>query len=114
MARSQGKDVFALVVCALSAAALNGQKAKTTKRPAVRPSPVANSTSPAKPKAPRLWSLQPVVRPPVPSGGTDSTNPIDAFIDDGYQKQGLKPVGLADKRSLLRRVYLDLIGIPPS
>ncbi len=102
------------MVCALSAAALNGQKAKTTKRPAVRPVPVANSTTAAKPKAPGLWSLQPVVRPPVPSGVTDSTNPIDAFIDEGYKKQGLKPVGMADKRTLLRRVYLDLIGIPPS
>ena len=67
-----------------------------------------------KPKPPRLWSLQPVVRPEAPVGLTDSSNPIDAFVADMYKKQGLTPVGQADKRTLLRRVYLDLIGIPPT
>src|SRR4029077_1789994 len=31
-----------------------------------------------------------------------------------HQAKGLKPVGKADRRTLLRRVYLDLIGIPPT
>ena len=61
-----------------------------------------------------LWVLKPVVRPQVPAGVTKSTNPIDAFIAAEYKKKGLRPVGPADKRTLLRRVYLDLIGIPPS
>jgi len=41
-------------------------------------------------------------------------NPIDAFVAAEYQSKGLKPVGPADKRTLLRRVYLDIIGIPPT
>ncbi|HZL33761.1 MAG TPA: DUF1549 and DUF1553 domain-containing protein [Tepidisphaeraceae bacterium] len=61
-----------------------------------------------------LWVMKPVVRPPIPAGLTDSTNPIDAFIAAQYKAHGLTPVGLADKGTLLRRVYLDLIGIPPT
>ena len=65
-------------------------------------------------KGVNLWVLKPVVRPPAPAGVTKSTNPIDAFIAAEYKKKGLKPAGAADKYTLLRRVYLDLIGIPPS
>jgi hypothetical protein len=61
-----------------------------------------------------LWVLHPVVRPPVPTGVTKSTNPIDAFIAAEYPRHHLHPVAQADKRTLLRRVYLDLIGLPPS
>src|SRR5204862_3377941 len=58
------------------------------------------------------WSLKPVVRPALPDG--PETNPIDRFINAEFQNRGIKAVGAADKTSLLRRVYLDLIGIPPS
>jgi hypothetical protein len=61
-----------------------------------------------------LWVLKPVVRPEVPSGKTASSNPIDAFIAAGYESGDLKPVGPADKRTLLRRLSLDLIGLPPT
>src|SRR5437588_11707814 len=62
----------------------------------------------------KLWALNPVTRPPVPSGAAKSPNPIDAFIAAEYKTRGLRPVGPADKPALLRRVYLDLIGIPPA
>lgn len=62
-------------------------------------------------RAARLWSLQPVVKPPVPSG---AANPIDAFVTADYKAKGLVPVGKADKLTLLRRVCLDLTGIPPT
>ncbi len=65
-------------------------------------------------RAARLWSLQPVSKPAVPAGGTTSTNPIDAFIAADYKAKGLLPAGRADKLTLLRRVYLDLIGLPPT
>src|SRR5437763_944896 len=65
-------------------------------------------------RAARLWSLQPVIKPAVPAGTTSSTNPIDAFITADYKAKGLLPAGKADKLTLLRRVYLDLIGIPPT
>ncbi len=65
-------------------------------------------------RAARLWSLQPVTKPDVPAGVTASTNPIDAFIAADYQAKGLLPASKADKLTLLRRVYLDLVGLPPT
>ena len=65
-------------------------------------------------KAATLWVLQGPVRPAIPTEMTQSPNPIDAFVAAAYKAQGLKPVARADKRTLLRRVYLDLIGIPPT
>src|ERR1700675_173584 len=64
--------------------------------------------------ATELWSQKPVGRPAVPSGVTKSTNPIDAFIAADFKRKGLQPAGPADRRTLLRRVYLDLIGLPPT
>ena len=61
-----------------------------------------------------LWALKPVERPDVPGGITESPNPIDAFIAAEYRSKGLKPVARADRSTLFRRVYLDLIGIPPT
>jgi hypothetical protein len=57
------------------------------------------------------WAFQPVSRPKVPQG---SANPIDAFLQAKWQEKGLKPVAEADKATLLRRVYLDLVGVPPT
>ena len=65
-------------------------------------------------RAARLWSLQPVVRPAVPAGTTASKNPIDAFITAEYKSKGLVSTARADKLTLLRRVYFDLIGIQPT
>ena len=66
------------------------------------------------PTTAELWSLKPVVRPDVPQGLTHSPNPIDAFVAAKYQSQALHPVAQADKQTLLRRVYLDLVGLPPT
>ncbi|HUR55905.1 MAG TPA: PSD1 and planctomycete cytochrome C domain-containing protein [Gemmataceae bacterium] len=41
-------------------------------------------------------------------------SPIDAFIMADLEKKGLTPVGDADKRTLLRRIHLDLTGLPPT
>src|SRR5579863_631905 len=65
-------------------------------------------------RASRLWSLRPVQRPDVPEGLTASSNPIDAFIAEQYRAKGLKPNGKADRPTLLRRVTLDLTGLPPT
>ncbi|MEP7269874.1 MAG: DUF1549 and DUF1553 domain-containing protein [Acidobacteriota bacterium] len=64
--------------------------------------------------AAELWALKPLVRPPVPVAPADSTNPIDAFVHALYVVKKVTPVGPTDQRTLLRRVYLDLIGIPPT
>src|SRR5262245_2111398 len=74
----------------------------------------AAAPSPAVDAKDDLWVLKPVERPVVPSGVTTSSNPIDAFIASEYSPRGLRPVARADKRTLLRRVSLDLTGLPPT
>ena len=75
--------------------------------------PLAGQVAPEAQDQPPLWSLSPVVRPELPSA-TQASNPIDAFIAATYEEKGLVPVGPADKLTLLRRVYFDLIGLPPT
>ncbi|HEY1946335.1 MAG TPA: PSD1 and planctomycete cytochrome C domain-containing protein [Bryobacteraceae bacterium] len=58
------------------------------------------------------WSYVPVKRPPVPGGAT--SNPIDAFIQARLTQDGLKPSPEADRRTLVRRVTLDLTGLAPT
>jgi hypothetical protein len=58
------------------------------------------------------WAFLPVRRPPVPAAGGSS--PIDAFILERLQARGLHPSPPATRRELLRRVYLDLVGLPPA
>ena len=62
------------------------------------------------------WSFQKPVRPvpPVVPNAASLNNPIDAFITARLATQGLTPRPLADKSVILRRVYLDLIGLPPT
>ena len=63
-----------------------------------------------------LWSFQRVARPAVPTVRDASwvRNPIDAFVTAKLDAAGLRPSAPADKRTLIRRVTLDLIGLPPS
>ena len=62
------------------------------------------------------WAFKQPQRAPIPVVKNKSwvRNPIDAFVAAEQEKRGLKPVPQADKGVLLRRVYLDLIGLPPS
>lgn len=63
------------------------------------------------------WSFRTPVRPPMPKLSTEYSvlrNPIDRFIAAKWEKRGLTPVPPADKRVLLRRVYIDLVGLPPT
>ena len=58
----------------------------------------------------------PVARPALPALKNSAwvRNPIDDFIAAEHEARGLKPRPEADKSTLLRRVYLDLIGLPPT
>lgn len=62
------------------------------------------------------WAYQPIVRPPVPAGavGAGSNNPIDAFLTERHALEQLAPQPAAPRLLLLRRLYLDLIGLPPT
>jgi hypothetical protein len=59
-----------------------------------------------------FWSFVPPRRPKLPAG--KSHHPIDRFIFARLEREGLKPAPEADKRLLIRRVSLDLTGLPPT
>jgi hypothetical protein len=64
----------------------------------------------------RWWAFQPIAKPSVPAP-RDTAWPkseIDQFLLAGLEAKGLKPVADADPATLLRRVYFDLTGLPPS
>ena len=62
------------------------------------------------------WSFQPLKKaaPPARKDGAKFGNPIDSFVLYKLQQSGLTPSAPADRRTLLRRLYLDLTGLPPS
>jgi hypothetical protein len=62
------------------------------------------------------WSLQPVVRPPLPKvqNPTWIRNPIDAFVLARLEAKQLSPSTPANRATLIRRLYFDLIGLPPA
>lgn len=61
------------------------------------------------------WAFQPPVKPAVPRNRNGSNaNSIDAFILAKLQQHDLKPLGRADKRTLIRRSTFDLTGLPPT
>ena len=61
----------------------------------------------------RHWAFVRPVRPPLPDGDGD-VHPIDALLGQARRDAGVVPNGPADDATLLRRVTLDLIGIPPT
>ena len=62
------------------------------------------------------WSLQPLksVAPPLPGSAAWVRNDIDAFVMKHLQKAGLQPSPEADRCTLIRRLYFDLTGLPPT
>jgi hypothetical protein len=62
------------------------------------------------------WSLQPIVSPPLPNvqHGDEAIRPLDAFVLARLSSQGLRPSPPADRRTLIRRLAFDLVGLPPS
>ncbi|HZW30888.1 MAG TPA: DUF1553 domain-containing protein [Isosphaeraceae bacterium] len=80
----------------------HGTVEKTTNQPAERASD--------------HWAFRPVVRPPVPAVQSVSwvRNPIDRFVLARLERQGIRPAPAADRTTLLRRLTLDLTGLPPT
>ncbi|MEZ6118859.1 MAG: PSD1 and planctomycete cytochrome C domain-containing protein [Pirellulaceae bacterium] len=61
------------------------------------------------------WSFQPVQRPEVPVVADQTVaNPIDAFLVQKLADNGLSLSAPADRRTLIRRIHLDMLGLPPS
>jgi hypothetical protein len=62
------------------------------------------------------WAFVKPVRPAIPTVADPawSANPIDALLFARLEAEGLKPSPRADKRTLVRRAYLDVLGLPPT
>lgn len=64
------------------------------------------------------WSFRPITKSAVPkvasSGKSPLHNPIDAFVQHRLQSESLTPSPQADRRTLIRRLCLDLTGLPPT
>ncbi len=62
------------------------------------------------------WSLQPLSNPQAPDGTVPhwTSNPVDAFVVAKLDEAGLSPSAEADKRTLIRRLSFDLLGLPPA
>jgi len=82
------------------------------------PRPASAPAAAARPAAARSghWSFSPPVRPPLPAVRNASwvRNPVDTFVLARLEAEDIAPSPEADKATLIRRLSLDLIGLPPS
>lgn len=62
------------------------------------------------------WAFLPIEKQPLPKikSKTEARNPIDHFILNRLEKEGIQPSEKASPEQLLRRIFLDLTGLPPS
>ncbi len=80
------------------------------------PAPVASQEKPVTAEHRAFWSIRPLAAhapPPVANTSWAKTD-IDRFILARLEREGLAPVGPADRLTLLRRVTLNLTGLPPT
>ena len=62
------------------------------------------------------WAFQPITRPAVPEIGDSAwpVNDIDRFVLGKLREEGMTPAPAVDRRTWLRRVTFDLVGLPPT
>lgn len=97
----------------------------------IREGAVDPRTTTPKPLDSDWWSLRELASPAIPSKGKPldvqpehasslahslypPSNPIDAFIEAELDQRGLQPSPLADRRTLMRRLYIDMLGVLPT
>jgi hypothetical protein len=69
-----------------------------------------------RPEQRKFWSFQPLQKPDPPAVENADwvRDPIDRFVLAKLEQKGIRPAAAADKRTLLRRVTYDLVGLPPT
>jgi hypothetical protein len=94
---------------------LTASEIETLRRWIDERAPFDDDSNDARPGA-DFWSFKPVRadRPPVTQDEGFAGSPIDAFIAEKLRSAGLRPSPAADRRTLIRRLYLDVLGLPPS
>ena len=61
-----------------------------------------------------VWAFQPVIKPEMQAEIQGNAHPIDTFIYAKRSAEGFEKAPLAEDRILIRRIYFDLIGLPPT
>jgi len=79
--------------------------------PPPSPESVVIEDMPISPEARSYWAFQKPVRAALPAA---TANPIDAFLAKTRAEKLVTAAGRADRNTLLRRAYMDLIGLPPT
>jgi hypothetical protein len=110
MRQSAPRWLLALGLFLLAIASVSGDE------PPAKNGDLARYEANLKPSDRKHWAFQPVKHPTVPGvqGATWARNPIDNFILTRLEEKGWRPGAPAEPRALLRRVYLDLVGLPPT
>jgi mono/diheme cytochrome c family protein len=87
-------------------ASVTSPTSQTAQSPAAAPAEAGSSH----------WAFRPISRPATPPVRNAAwvRNPIDAFVLARLEAEGLRPAAEADRTTLIRRVSLDLIGLPPT
>src|SRR5215510_1043623 len=77
---------------------------------------IAGADGKAEAGVPKHWSFQPIKRPEVPAARNRNwlRNPIDNFVMARLEAEGIEPSPEAGRETLVRRLHLDLIGLPPT
>jgi len=60
------------------------------------------------------WAFKLPMQAPLPQTARTFSNPIDRFLEKAREQKGLKVAPKADQLTLVRRAYMDLIGLPPT
>jgi hypothetical protein len=78
--------------------------------------PTAAASGTPRPTTRPDWELRPIEAVPIPTVSRPNwvRTPIDAFVLQQLEQHGLAPAPPVDRRTLIRRVYFDLLGLPPS
>ena len=66
------------------------------------------------PEARNYWAFKLPLQAPVPNASANLRNPIDRFLEKTRREKDLKAAPRADRLTLVRRAYMDLIGLPPT
>lgn len=101
----------------LGAAPLKPEEVETLKRWIDNAAAWADVRKASGREQPEHWSFQPITRPTPPLDSKhplDGTHPIDAFISAKLRDKGLTPSSPASRRTLIRRLYLVMHGLPPT
>jgi len=113
MVTRQPKQLWVCLFCALATVST----ARAADPATVQGAAFENRENPADPIAGREhWAFRPlkVEQPPVVESNDWPRSPIDFFILTQLEAAKLRPAPRADRRTLVRRIYIQLIGLPPT